>query len=235
MPVDKAREPYIDTYKPLMQYDAPAVYIFDNPKARQTVVATYTPLAPVPEQDERTCLKLWGSYFGSGMSSVMFQDLRELRSYAYYASGTAEVPSPVLHADAPTAFTAIMGTQADKTMNAVATLDSLFACMPVRDKNMSDARRSMLNGINNSYPSFRDIGQTIALYRAQGYKADPDADMIKSLKTITDNDVYNYYNKNVKGRPYILIIVGDKSKLDIQKLSKYGKIKELKLEEIYRM
>lgn len=235
LPVDKAREPYADTYKPLMRYDAPAVYIFDNPKARQTVVATYTPLAPVPEQDERTCLKLWSSYFGSGMSSVMFQDLRELRSYAYYASGTAEVPSPVLHADAPTAFMTIMGTQADKTMDAVATLDSLFACMPVRDKNMSDARRSMLNGINNSYPSFRDIGQTIALYRAQGYKADPDADMIKSLKTITDNDVYNYYNKNVKGRPYILIIVGDKSKLDIQKLSKYGKIKELKLEEIYRM
>ena len=29
----------------------------------------------------------------------------------------------------------MMGTQADKTMEAVATLDSLFACMPVRDKN----------------------------------------------------------------------------------------------------
>ena len=107
--------------------------------------------------------------------------------------------------------------------------------MPVRDKNMSDARRSMLNGINNSYPSFRNIGQTIALYRAQGYKADPDAVLAESLKTVTDEDVYDYYNKNVKGRPYILIIVGDKSKLDMQKLSKYGKITELKLEEIYRM
>lgn len=235
LPVDKASEPYTDTYKPLMQYDAPAVYILDNPKARQTVVATYTPLAPLPDQDGRTCLQLWSRYFGGDMSSVMFQDLRELRSFAYYAYGTAELPSPVLHADAPVGFTTIMGTQADKTMEAVATLDSLFACMPVREKNMSDAHRSMLNGINNSYPSFRNIGQTIALYRAQGYKADPDAALAESLKTVTDEDVYDYYNKNVKGRPYILIIVGDKSKLDIQKLSKYGKITELKLEEVYRM
>ena len=235
LPVEKASEPYIDTYKPLMQYAEPAVYIFDNPRARQAVVATYTPLAPVPEENGRTCLKLWSRYFGNGMSSVMFQELRELRSFAYYAYGSPQIPSPALHADAPTAFISMMGTQADKTMDAVATLDSLFADMPVRDKNMSDARLAMLNSINNSYPSFRNIGQTIALYRAQGYKADPDAALVESLNTVTDKDVYDYYNKNVKGRPYILIIVGDKSKLDMQKLSKYGKITDLKLEEIYRM
>lgn len=234
LPVGRASEPYADTYKPLVQYDAPAVYIFDNPKARQSVVATYTPLDPVPEQARRTSLKLWSRYFGSGMSSVMFQELRELRSFAYYAYGTPEIPSPVLHADAPVGFMTMMGTQADKTMDAVATLDSLFIDMPVRNKNMSDAHLSMLNGINNSYPSFREIGQTIALYRAQGYKADPDAALAESLKTVTDKDVYDYYNNNVKGRPYILVIVGNKAKLDMQKLSKYGKVTELKLEEIYR-
>lgn len=234
LPVDRASEPYRDTYKPLLRYGRPAVYIYDNPKARQSVVATYTPLPPAPSPAGHACLNMWSRYFGSGMSSVMFQELRELRSFAYYASGAAALPSPVMHADEPTAFLTTTGTQADKTMDAVATIDSLFADMPVSEKNMSDTRRAMLNGINNSYPSFRDIGQDIALYRAQGYKADPDADLVRGLMEVSDDDVYSYYSNNVKGRPYVLVIVGDKSKLDMHKLSEYGEIIELKMSDIYR-
>lgn len=231
---DAINEARKDPYRPLLNYDEPLVYVYNSPGARQTILATYTPLPPATTRRERLCQRLWGNYFGGGMSSVMFQELREMRSLAYYATGAVRGPSFIEHADGRMAFITGMGTQADKAMGALEVLDSLFNDMPVRPKNMENARREMFNSLSTDYPTFREIGSVIASDKLIGYDKDPNTYILDLLPTITEDDIRNYYDRHVKGATRVTIIIGDKKKLDMNKLSRYGKIVELRKQDIYK-
>ena len=67
---------------PLETPQARTVYVFDMPKSRQTIVGLYRPLEGVVSDRDKACLEMWGEYFGGGMSSVLFQEVREFRSMA---------------------------------------------------------------------------------------------------------------------------------------------------------
>ncbi|MBE2226952.1 MAG: hypothetical protein IAE93_06410, partial [Ignavibacteria bacterium] len=52
-------------------------------------------------------------------------------------------------------------------------------------------------------------------------------------KTITIDDIKKFQADNVKDSKYTIMVLGDKNKLDIETLSKYGSVKYLTLEEIF--
>jgi hypothetical protein len=48
------------------------------------------------------------------------------------------------------------------------------------------------------------------------------------------SDIVSYYKDNIQNRPRAIIIVGNKKKLPMEQLAKYGNIVELKKRDIYR-
>jgi len=234
IPVDKVTKQRTDSYRALQAYAEPTVYIFDNPEARQTIIGTYQQLPATPTNADRTRQMLWGEYFGGGMSSLMFQDIREFRSFAYYASGRCQSSHAALHPNEPTAFVTSMGTQADKTMAALAVLDSLLTDMPMRENNVAASKQAIINAVSNNSPTFRTIGRTVTQWKTNGYSEDPRRAIAAIMPTLTSTDVASYYRKNVKNAPRITLIIGDKKKLNMQEIGKYGRIMELKKEDIYR-
>ena len=176
---------------------------------------------------------MWGEYFGGGMSSVMFQEVREFRSMAYAAQGVAMTPA-LAHSTTPSGYLALVATQGDKSMQAIALLDSLINDMPVNVENMSVARQSLLNDINNSYPTFRGKPLMIALSERNGYTSDSQTALAEQLPTLTQADVEAFYRQHIKGQPYQLMIVGNVKKLDMKALARYGNIVKVKKDDIYR-
>jgi len=49
---------------------------------------------------------------------------------------------------------------------------------------------------------------------------------------MTFDDISNFY-KNIKDQAIVRMIVGDKSKIDMKELAKYGKIKFVKEKSMY--
>lgn len=233
VPLDKVTKPYIQVTHRVQPTDRLVVYLYHNPHARQTIVGTYQQLAPLPTEGERARFRLWADYFGSGMSSLMFQDIREFRAYAYSARGFRIEPDLLADPQAPCAYLTRMGTQADKTMAALATLDTLLTNMPLRAANIDAARQQIINTINNSYPSFRTVGQFVANRRLYGYTADPDSAMSAIVPRLSVSDVSTFYREHIQGRPRSVIIVGNKKTLDLQRLRGMGTLIELKPEDIY--
>ena len=209
------------------------VYVFDMPKSRQTLIGLYLPLPSVTSDRERTLLELWGEYFGGDMSSVLFQEVREFRSLAYASQGIASTPSR-FNSKNPSGYVALIGTQGDKSMQAIALLDSLLNDMPINSANMSVARQSLLNGVNNSYPSFRGKAILVAAQQRYGYTGDANTALVKLLPTMTQADVESFYRQQVKDKPYQLMIVGNVKNLDLKALSRYGTVKKVKKDEIYK-
>ena len=119
-------------------------------------------------------------------------------------------------------------------MQALGVLDSLLRDMPVNEQNVAAAKQEILNNINNSYPTFRQLPNTVSSYRALGYKEDPRTSLAQIVPTLTTADMVDFYRQNIRQQPRAFFIVGNKKQLDLQALSKYGRITELKKEDIMR-
>jgi predicted Zn-dependent peptidase len=224
-----------DTFRRLQQYTEPTVYFYDVPKSRQNYVVSYDILGALPTAEERAKLKIFDEYFGGGMSAVLFQNVREFRSLAYTTSGQAITESRALYAQEPTAYITGTGTQADKTLEVIATIDSLLRQMPMKEENLEAARQTVLSDIQNDYPTFRGMGKYIANKLGDGYTTDPNAEIARILPTISAQDIVQFHQQHIaKNQNRVWIIIGDKKLTDMKALSHYGKIVELKKEDVYK-
>lgn len=122
-------------YRELKQYDRPTVFFIDMPDMAQSIVYGYVKGDPVDDKASRHASRLFSVYFGGDMSSLMFQEIREFRSFAYRTSGRYQLPN---HAHKGTAgsFTAMLSTQSDKTLDALGVLDSLIREMPLKPERV---------------------------------------------------------------------------------------------------
>lgn len=218
----------------LQTYDEPLVYVYDKPDSRQTLIGAYCSIKPSLTDKEEAQLRLWSQYMGGGMSSLLFQEIREFRAMAYTAHGYDIIPNRARHSDYPSGFLAYLGTQGDKAMQALAVLDSLMSDMPVNEQNVAAAKQEILNDINNSYPSFRQRANAVSTWRMNGYKEDPRTSLSRIVPTLTTDDMTGFYRSNFQQKPRIYYIIGNKKQLDLQQLSKYGRVVMLKKEDVMR-
>lgn len=231
----KPSESYKDTHREFMPVAKPTVYVYQAPKARQNIIGAYINLPKAPTTAERAVASLWGSYFGRGMSSLMFQELREFRSFAYYAGGAMAYPPMKAHGQSSTAYLVKMGTQADKTLSALGVLDSLFTDMPVKENTFKAAKQGVVNDISNSYPSFRGKAEYVENSVFMGYDHDPNKELSESLNKVTMTDICDYYNNNVKQAPRAIFIVGNIDKVQMEALRKYGEVILLTKKDLINM
>lgn len=234
LPLYRVSRPWRPVLRSLQPVAVPTVYVYDNPRARQTIVGSYQQVGTLSTEAQRAPFHLWGTYFGGGMSSVLFQDIREFRSYAYYAYGRWLQPDLLVHPLSPCAYVTRLGCQSDKTMAAIGVLDSVLRDMPMREGNIRAARQGLVNVVNNSYPVFRSLGSFVAACRLKGYTQDPDSATIRLLPALGIGDVTRFYRSHVQTASASYIIVGDKRKLNIDRLKHYGRVVFLQKHDIVR-
>ena len=236
LPVSLSQEAYKDYSSEVLGYDEPLVYLYDMPKSRQNLFFTYEQIDALPTQEARVPFQLFKEYFGGGMSSILFQEVREFRSMAYTTSSFSFSRSFKLAPKSPLAFGTIVGTQKDKTMGAIALVDSLLRHVPIQDISFQTAKQSIVNEICNEYPSFRNIGQAIASHRWKGYTEDSKTGLAQAIQNARMEDMVNYYERQIRdhGKHRVIGIVGDKSKLDLKELEKYGRIIMVQKSDLFK-
>ena len=235
LPLSQCIKPQADTFRPLQQYSESTVYFFHVPKSRQNYVVSYDAVGSLPTIHERVRFKLWDEYFGGNMSSVLFQNVREFRSLAYSTGGKSFTTSFVQHPSELQGYITATGTQADKTLEAIATIDSLLRQMPMKEENLEAARQNVLNDIQNSYPTFRTIPKYVANQLRNGYHYDPDADVASHLPDVTAQDIMQFHQLHIAPNQHrVWIVIGDRKLTDMKALARFGKIVELKKEDVYR-
>ena len=216
-----------------MRYDAPTVFFYDLPGSRQMQMATYQTFEKPQDGRDKAALNVLGEYFGGGMFSLMFQEVREFRAMAYSASGYTSEPDPAYTND-PALFITSLGTQADKSLSAIQLVDSLIHTMPLKENAIESARHSIVAKANNGYPTFRNLPAAVQNYERLGYKADPDKEILDNLSSVDAASLKAYQEKNVVPAPIAWIIVGDRKSLPMAEIAGYGKLVELKKEDIYK-
>jgi len=167
------------------------------------------------------------------MSSVLFQQIREFRSLAYRVHATYKLP-PYKYRDKNGQLVAMLSTQSDKTTDAMGILDSLIKQMPETAERIDIARQDVVNKANNEYPSLRERSLKISSLIKEGYASDPNKDIIANVINLDIKDVVNFYNQNVKDRTITYVVVGNSKKIDMTKLSSFGKIIKVKSKDVFK-
>ena len=235
LPLAQCTKPKADTFRPLQQYSEPTVFFYDVPKSRQNYVVSYDAIRALPTVEERSQMKLWDEYFGGGMSSVLFQNVREFRSMAYSTGGRSITTSLAKYPNESLGYITATGTQADKTLACIVTIDSLLRQMPMKEENLESARQSVISDIQNDYPTFRGVAKYVANQLGNGYTSDPNADVARLLPAISTQDVMQFYQQHVaNNQNRVWIIIGDRKLTDMTALARFGKVVELKKEDVYR-
>ncbi|MGC3977895.1 MAG: insulinase family protein [Paludibacteraceae bacterium] len=228
--VTKTKNPI---FKEGIVYNDAEVFFYNDPKATQSIIYGYVVGPKNRSLQDNNLNQLFNTYFGGGMSSLMFQEIREFRSLAYRAYSFVENP-PLGMTDKHSLFNLMLSTQADKTLDALQALDSVFHSMPVVDKRIETAKQDVLNAAYNNYPSFRDVTPRVAYYKSMGYDDDPNKSRVEITSTMTSEDVKRIYTQAYEKDKVTYVIVGNKKKMDINSLAKFGKVTELKAKDFLK-
>lgn len=214
-------------------YPNTKVFFYNDSKTTQSIVQAYILGPKHSEIGAKFTPQLFNTYFGSGMSSLMFQEIREFRSLAYRASSAMEIP-PIKHKDKAMLFNMLLSTQADKTIDALQALQSLLEEMPLSEKRLEAAKESMINQAQTAYPNFRAKTQMIAHYKQLGYTEDPNKQLVEALSSLTLSDLERFYKQYIRGQTIVYVIIGNKKKVDIAELRQIGELEEMKLKEFLK-
>ena len=248
LPLDRSSLQREYVVSPYQVYDKPTVFFYNQSGVRQVFLGAYitddgsialpgeaprAEGAPAMDAARKARLRLWGQYFGGGMSSVLFDEIREYRAYAYSAHGYPRMPDKDLPGD-PGIFVGYLSTQADKFDSAMAVMDSLIHQMPAHPVSAKVARQDIINSINASYPSFRELPSYVADLERRGYTANPVRATYEAVKDLGIEDIVSYQQNVIAQRPVVWIVVGDKKLIDMEKLATYGEIVFLKEKDILR-
>jgi zinc protease len=205
------------------KYDENVIYLVNKKKALQSKIYFYAN-GDLYDKINDPYIDAFNLYFGGDFSGLVLQEVREYRSLAYSAG--ADYVTPGLPGK-NTYFVGYIGTQCDKTIEAVDIFDSLFRNMPQKKERMEMIRQYLIQSAITSEPGFRYKASSIEHWKQLGYEADPLKIKIPVYQTMVFNDIENFYNNSIKSKPLVIGILGDKSRINLIELAKYGKIIEI--------
>ncbi|MFM2269607.1 MAG: hypothetical protein RL757_3048 [Bacteroidota bacterium] len=196
----------------------------------QTEILMLSKGTPQYSLEEQVMATVFNNYFGGGLSSIVFQEIREARALAYSASAFYTSPAKK---DKSHYFQAYVGTQLDKLKDAVPAMRDIIENMPISDAQIEQARQSVMKQIESERITKSNIYWTSKANQDRGLDYDYRKDVYEKMKNMTVADMKAFHAKHVKGRNYTVLVIGDKKKMDMEFLKTIGEVEELTLQQVF--
>lgn len=177
-----------------------------------------------------TASGLFNEYFGSGLSSIVFQEIREKNSLAYSAYANYSNAS---QKDKYNYLLAYVGTQANKLHIAVDAMMELMNDMPKAQNQFDSSKEAALKRIATQRYTKSSVFFYWLNLQDRGIDYDINRDIYEQTQKITLNDLETFFNQRVKGKTFNVGLIGKKENLDWEIVKKMGDIQELTLEELF--
>ncbi len=175
-------------------------------------------------------ITMYNNYFGGGMSSIMFQDLRESKALAYSTFSRYNAPNKLSKKYYNFSY---IGSQADKLADALNGMFALLNDMPKSQSSFDAAKESIIQEIRTQritkaailfdYISARDLGNTFDMRKP----------VFEKVQTMKFDDIKAFHESIIKNKTTSLLVLAKKENLDLKVLEKYGEVKFLNLTELF--
>lgn len=204
------------------------VYFVDYP-AKQSYCRMFI-VTDKYNEEERAVADMYNAYFGGSMNSIVFQEMREKRSLAYQASSRYVLGSEPGMKDYNFAHIA---TQNDKVIEAFETFNMLLDSMPEAQANFNLAKQSTLNNLRTQRIKGQSIISSFLNDRLYARPSNSRQKYYTALQGINFDNIKEFNRKKFHKAHRTYVVLGNKEQVDMEALKKFGKVKELTLEEIF--
>lgn len=173
---------------------------------------------------------IYNEYFGGGMGSIVFQEMRESKALAYSVYSVFQSPSDSAKSHYALAY---IGTQADKLKEAMAGMMDLLNNMPESEKSFELAKKAALEKIRTERitKTSKLFNYETALKRGVDY--DLRKDVYEAVPNMSMADLKAFHEEYIKNGDYNIMVIGKQSGLDMATLKSYGPVSTLNLEQIF--
>lgn len=182
------------------------------------------------QADKEAAVALFNAYFGGGMGSIVFQNLREAKGLAYTTYAAYSTPAKK---EDPFVVSAFIGTQSDKLSEAIEGMNDLLNTLPRSEKAFDTAKKSFLSDIETQRIKKDAIIFSYLQNLKKGIDYDRRKDWYSQVKTMGFADIENVHRMELAGKPYTYCIVASEKNITDEQLSAIGRLKKLSLEEIF--
>lgn len=174
--------------------------------------------------DESIMASWYNEYFGVGLSSIVFQEIRESKglaysSYVYYSSPKRKKLAHYL--------SAFVGTQPDKLATAIGALQSIIYDMPLHPGQIDHARQAILKRIESERITKTNIYKSYQALVDIGYKEDIRKIKYQTLKEAEIPSLEQFQKEKVKDRCFKYVVMGDQAAIDFDFLNSIGPVEIL--------
>jgi predicted Zn-dependent peptidase len=175
-------------------------------------------------------INVFNEYFGRGLSSIVFQEIRESKSLAYSAYVSYAANSELDHPDYITTY---IGTQPDKLQIAVDTMTELMTELPEVKVQFENAKNSALKQIASQRVTRTNIFFNTLRLRKLNIHHDFRKDIYHQIESLKFEDLKDFYDHYIKSVHFNTAIIGKKENLNREAVDKMGAFREVSLKDIF--
>ncbi len=174
--------------------------------------------------------QFYSQYMGGGMSSVIFQEVREARALAYSAGGGHSTSAE--KGDETQAW-GYLGCQADKTPEAVELMLKLFREFPSSPKRFEETAKAVEEGYRTNALKYDAVPGALMEWEDQGLAGgDPRPQRFERALKYALPDV-EAFAKRFADKPMTVWILGDRDHVGLDRLKTAGEFEEKGLDALF--
>jgi predicted Zn-dependent peptidase len=173
---------------------------------------------------------LFNEYYGGGMSSVVFQEMREAKALAYSVFSVYRLPK---EKNKHSYVFSYIGTQSDKLPEALQGFRSLMQKLPESPELFTSAKAGIDQKIRTERLTKSEILFAWEEARRLGLDHDIRKEIFQQTPKMEFSDIERFHTSRFKDKNQVMLVLGKKSALDLKTLGKYGDVTFLTLKEIF--
>ena len=217
-----SKSPYVQDRQ---NYEKPTVLFLPNSEVQQADLYFYIKGKPYDKSID-VASDAFNQYMSGGFTGIVMNEIRVKRSMAYTAYGVNATP---ILPGKDCFFYGYVGTQSDKVVDAINVYMDILTDMP-KDSTQIDALRAALKqAAQTAKPSMRRKASAFESWQRLGYTDDPSKVNAAAIDAVQFSDIERFYEENVKGKPVVIILMGDPKKIDLKAIEKKCGCKVTKL------
>ena len=205
-------------------------FIFPYNGTTSFVMSQYACDGKAWDESKQGLVYMYNNYFGAGMNTVVFQEMREKRSLCYGAGANYGMPA---YKDQFCIFTTTIQSQNDKLKECIDVFDDIVNNMPESQTSFDVAKKGVLVQLSTERVNGTGYFDTYFDAKDLGIDFDKRKKIYEQLQNITLKDIVDFQQKNVKGLYYRSVFAGDPKGLSSEELQRLGNVKTLTAHEVF--
>ena len=181
-------------------------------------------------ENKMPLISAFNEYYGGGMGSVVFQEIREAKALAYSTFGFYSTPAKAEDRHKAGFF---VGTQSDKFSIAFDAMKDIIENFRESETNWEVCKQSIKQNIESQRITKTNILFNYQTAQKRGLKDDSRKEVYNQIDKFTLEDVKLFHKTHLKDKKWNIRVMGSRDKIGLENLAKYGKVVELSTKDIF--